>query len=178
MDAGFLDVLHDAADDDVFTIRERVNVHFDGIFQKLVDQDRTVVRVLDCLLHVLRDGIFVEGDDHGASAENVGRANEHGKADLSRGLDGFFRRGRHRSGRLRNTEFLEQLSKTLAVFGKIDGFGRRAYNAHSGGFEGERQVERRLSAELDDYADRRSGGSFVLADGEHVFERERLEVVG
>src|SRR5208282_963601 len=36
--------------------------------------------------------------------------------------------------------------------------------------------QRRLTAELHDHTDRRSGRGFVFADGEHIFERERFEV--
>jgi len=43
-------------------------------------------------------------------------------------------------------------------------------------FEGERKMERRLSAELYDHADGRAGGSLMFADGKHIFEREAAEV--
>ena len=43
-------------------------------------------------------------------------------------------------------------------------------------FRRQREVERRLSAELHDHADWGSACGFMLVDREHVFEGERLEV--
>ncbi len=68
MDAGFLDVLHDAADDRVFAVGQGVDVDFEGVFQEFVDEDGAVVRVLDGFAHVAGNGFVVVGDDHGAAA--------------------------------------------------------------------------------------------------------------
>ena len=54
MDAGLLDVLHDAGDDHVFRIAERIDVDLDGILEEVVDEHRALLRVLDGLAHVLR----------------------------------------------------------------------------------------------------------------------------
>jgi hypothetical protein len=43
VDAGFLDVLHHAADHHAVAIRDRVDIELGGGFEKLVDQERTVV---------------------------------------------------------------------------------------------------------------------------------------
>ena len=117
VDAGFLDVLHDAANDYVFAVGERVYVDLNGVFEEFVDQDGTILRILDGLLHVLRDGVFVVGDDHGSSAENVRRADENGETNFLRGFDGFFDRGDHGAGSLRDVEFIEQFTEALAVLG-------------------------------------------------------------
>ena len=42
MDARLLDVLHDAADDRALPVADGVHVHFDGVFQELVDEDRVL----------------------------------------------------------------------------------------------------------------------------------------
>ena len=52
MDAGFFDVLHDAADDYVFSVGERVDVDFDRVFEEVVDQHRAVLRIFDRFFHV------------------------------------------------------------------------------------------------------------------------------
>ena len=75
-----------------------------------------------------------------------------------------------------NVEFFEEFAETLAVFSQIDRLGRGSDNADACGLERERKVQRRLPAELHDDADWRSSGSFMLADGKHIFERERLKV--
>jgi hypothetical protein len=42
MDAGLLDVLQDAADDDALAVAQGVDVDFGGVLQELVDEDRRV----------------------------------------------------------------------------------------------------------------------------------------
>ena len=42
MDAGFLDVLHDAGDVHVFAVAERIHIHFDGARQVAVEQHGAV----------------------------------------------------------------------------------------------------------------------------------------
>ena len=135
VDAGFLDVLHDAANDDVLSVGERVDVDFDGILQELVDEDGAVVGILHRLFHILHDGVFVEGDHHGAAAENVGGTDEDGESDLARGFDRLFWRSDHRAGSLRDIEFFEQFTEALAILGEIDRLGRGADDVHTCGFE-------------------------------------------
>ncbi len=55
VDAGLFDVLHDAGNHNIFAVAECVNVNFSRRFQEVVDQHRTVLRVLDRLAHVLLD---------------------------------------------------------------------------------------------------------------------------
>ncbi len=81
MDAGLFDVLHDAGDDDVCAVAERVDVDLGGVFKKVVDEDGAVLRILDGGGHVLADFCVVVGDDHGAAAEDVAGAHEDGVAD-------------------------------------------------------------------------------------------------
>ena len=42
MDAGFLDMLHDAADEDVLAVAEAVDVDLDGVGQVAVEQQRVL----------------------------------------------------------------------------------------------------------------------------------------
>ena len=44
MDAGLLDVLHDAGDEGVLAVGEAVDVDLDGVGQIAVDQQRALVR--------------------------------------------------------------------------------------------------------------------------------------
>ena len=44
MDAGFLNVLHDAGDDGVLAVGETVDVDLDGIGEIAVDQERALLR--------------------------------------------------------------------------------------------------------------------------------------
>ena len=99
VDAGLFNVLHDSADDDVFAVGEGVDIDFDGVFEKVIDQHRAVVRVLDRLLHVADDRLLVVGDHHGASAKHIGRPHQNRIADALRACDRFFDRGRHHARR-------------------------------------------------------------------------------
>ena len=43
MDARFLDVLHDAPDYHVFPVRKSVDVHFDRVFEEVINEHRAVL---------------------------------------------------------------------------------------------------------------------------------------
>ena len=135
MDAGLFDVLHDAADDDIFAVGEGVDIDFGRRLEEVVDEDGALLRIFDGLFHVAGDGLVVVGDDHGASAEHVGRTNENGIADAIGVGEGFFDAGGSGSGRLWDVEFFEQLAETLAVFGQVDAFGRGSDDGHACGLE-------------------------------------------
>ena len=55
VDSSLFNMLHDARDDDILAVRQGIDVDFDGIFQKVIDQHRPLLRVFDCLPHVVRD---------------------------------------------------------------------------------------------------------------------------
>ena len=87
MDAGFLDVLHDAADHDgAGRIGDCVDVELDGVLEELVDQDRVPRRRGHGVEHVAIERAHVVDDGHGAAAEHVGRPHDQRKADLGRDL--------------------------------------------------------------------------------------------
>ena len=44
MDAGQLDVLHDSRDESIRAVGDGIGFHFDGVFQKLINQDRPLRR--------------------------------------------------------------------------------------------------------------------------------------
>ena len=102
MDAGFFDVLHDAGDDDVFSVAKGVDVDFDRVFEEVIDEDGTLLGVFDGFLHVAGNAFAVEGDDHSAAAENVGGTHQHGIADAFRAGEGLFNAGGDDAGRLRD----------------------------------------------------------------------------
>src|SRR5690606_40522311 len=54
MDAGLLDVLHDAADDDLAAVADRVDVDLDREVEEAVEQHGALVRYADGLRHVDR----------------------------------------------------------------------------------------------------------------------------
>ena len=171
--AGFFDVLHDAGDQHgAGGIGKRVDVHFGGVFQEPVDQHRAVLREDHRLLHVAAHGVFVVGDHHGAPAQHVAGAHQHREADGARHRAGLFHVGRRAVRGRRNLQVVQQLAEELAVFGQIDVLGIGADDRHARGLQRQRQRQRRLPAELHDHAVRLLG----VADIQHFFERQRLEV--
>ena len=108
MHTGFFDVLHDAADDHVSAVGQRVDIDFGGFFQELVDQHRARGAHQRCLRHVFLHGVDVVGDHHGAATEHVAGANQHGQSDFSGDTRGFFRNKRGAIARLRNFQLIQQ----------------------------------------------------------------------
>ena len=87
-------------------------------------------------------------------------------------VDSFLFAGRGAIRRRRNLQIVEQLAEELAIFGEIDVLRIGADDRHTEALQRQRQIQRRLSAELHDDAGRLLG----VDDVHHFFERERLEV--
>ncbi len=79
-------------------------------------------------------------------------------------------------GRLRDAEIPQQLREALAVLGQVDRVGRGAEDPDAGLLQRQRQLERRLPAELHDAGDVAAGLLLALDDRDHVLEGQRLEV--
>ncbi len=146
---GLLDVLHDAADDHgAGRVGDGVDVELERVLEELVDQDRVLRRGVDRLRHVAIERRHVVDDRHAAAAEHVRRAHDDREADPWRHLARFFARRRGAARRLRDLEIRQQRGEALAVLGEVDRVGRRAENPDAGLLQAERQLERRLAAEL------------------------------
>ena len=172
MHTGFLDVLHDAADDNVGSVSESIDIDFRGLLEELIDQHGTR-RTHQCGLgDVLLHGVHVVSDDHGASAENVTRAHQNGHPDFAGDARCFFRNERGAVAGLRNFQFFEQPAKAAAVLGEIDGFGSCADDGHAIALQFQREIQRSLSTELNDDSLR----LFAFDDRQNILERERFEI--
>ena len=171
--AGLLDVLHDAGDQHVVAVGQRVHVHFGGVFQEAVDQHRALLREGDGLAHVLADRLLVVGDHHGAPAQHVAGPHQHRVADARGHRAGLFHAGgrcRWRGTGLPSSS--SSLPNSLRSSARSMSAGSVPMIGTPGALKRQRQVERRLAAELHDHA----VGLFGVDDVEHVFERQRLEV--
>ena len=90
MDAGLLDVLHDAADDDGRAVADRVDVDLDGLLEELVDEHRLDRgEAWTASAHVAVERVVVVDDLHRAPAQHVAGAHEHRIADAARDLEGL-----------------------------------------------------------------------------------------
>ena len=126
MDAGLLDVLHDAGDIDRVAVGDGVDIDLDRVLQIAVDQHRAGAghahRVADV---ALQPGGVVD-DLHRPAAQHVRRADHHRIADALRdrlGLGGGI--GGAVVG-LAQAEPVQQLLEALAVLGEVDRVGRGA----------------------------------------------------
>ena len=172
MDAGLLDVLHDARDDDVLAVAERVHVELVGVLEEAVDEDRAVRERRKRLPEHEAERVLVVRDAHRAPAEDVARADEEREAEPPAHADALLGVARDAPGRRLEVDFLEELAEALAVLGAVDRLGLRPEDRDARVLEGVRELERRLAAELHEDA----LGLLALHDGHHVLERERLEV--
>ena len=81
MDAGLLDVLHDAAEVELGAVVERIDVDLDGVLEEPVDQHRVLGADVGRLGDVgLERGVVVD-DLHAAPAEHVGGPDQHRVTD-------------------------------------------------------------------------------------------------
>ena len=171
VDSGLLDVLHDARHHRVRTVADGVHVHFDGVLQKLVDEDRMARGDMDRGFHEAPQGLRVVDDLHGPAAQDVRRAHDDRVADPLCGPDGVG----HIHGRvvvgLPQVQPVNDLLKALPVLRPVDGVGRCAEDRRPGGLQAPGQIERGLSAELDDHAHR----LLRVQDVQDVLQRHRLE---
>ena len=179
MDAGLLDVLHDAADDDgAGRVGDRIDVELERVLEELVDQDRMLGRGVDGVRHVAveRRRCRRRSPSRGRRARRTAarRPGSRSSAATSRASS---RRRRGAARRLRNAEIPQQLREPLAVLGQVDRIGRGAEDPDAGLLQRQRQLQRRLPAELHDARRRRRRPSCSRSMiGDHVLERQRLEV--
>ncbi len=172
MHAGFLDVLHDAADDDEGPVAERVHVHLDGVVEEAVQQHRRFIGDLHGFAHVAAQILLVMDDFHGPAAQHVGRAHHQRIADLARQSHRFLGFAGGAVGRLQQPEVVDHLLKAFAVLGAVDGVRAGADDRHAVGFQRPGQLQRGLPAVLDDHA----LGLLLADDLQHVLQGQRLEI--
>ena len=197
MNAGFLDMLHDADDEGVLAVGEAIDVDLGGVGQIAVEQQRIgaehgvdlpglVVGIarLDVARHELGQGaeqiiaelVLLADDLHRAAAEHVRRPHHQRQAEIGRDEARLLDRIGDAVLRLLQPEFVEHALEAVAVFGKVDGVGRGAEDRYIGFLQRVREFQRRLAAELHDDAMQAAVLFFGLDDLEHVLGRQRLEI--
>ena len=149
MDARLLDVLHDAADHDgAGRVGDGVDVELERVLEELVDEDRMLGRRVDGLRHVAIERADVVDDRHPAAAEHVRRPHDDREADRRGDVARFLARRRRAARRLRDLQLRQQRGESLAILGEVDRVGRRAEDPDAGVLQRQRQLQRRLAAEL------------------------------
>ncbi len=171
MNPSLFNVLHDATDHHIFAVRKRVHIHFNRVFQEMINQHRAIVRILHRFFHIADDHLFVVCNYHGPSTQHVGRTHQHRITHPLGTFDRFLHRSRHRPRGLWDIKFVKQLAKALAVFRQVNRLRRRANDIDARSLQWQRQVQRCLPAKLHDHTHGRPRRGFMLADGKHIFQR-------
>ena len=171
--AGLLDMLHHAADEGLARrVAQAVDIAFDGIVEKAVEQNRRVVADLDRLAHVALEIALLVHDLHRTPAQHIARPHHQRVTEGRRLVDRLGLGASRGVGRLTQAQFVQELLETLAVLGRIDHVGAGADDGHAIALQIERQFQGRLTAVLNDHTQ----GLFFVDDLEHVFKRQGLEV--
>ena len=148
-------------------VAQGVDIDLDRVLEEPIDERRPV-HAVKCL-----DDLFLGmADAHRAPAEHVRGPHEHRVADPARGLGRLDSGARDPPVRAANSELREQLAEALAVLREIDRVERRPEDRETGRLDRPCELERCLAAELD----HDTGRLLPLADREHRFRVERLEV--
>ena len=197
MDAGLLDMLHDARDEGVLAVAKAIDVDLDGAGEIGVEEQRVFseqrvdlaglvvgVFLLDVLRHQAGHGVeqvglqhaLVVDDLHGAAAEHVGRAHDEREAEPLRDGARLLDRPGDAVLRLHEVEAVQELLEAVAVLGEVDHVGGRAEDRDAGLFQRVGELQRRLSAELHDDAEQLAVGLFGAQDLQHILRRQRLEI--
>ena len=120
VNAGQLNMLHHRRNKGVLAVGEAVGLHFDGIVQKTVDQNRSLRRNINRRRQVLAEHFFVVNHFHRPAAEHEGRSHHQRISDSLGDGQGLFQVDRHSGFRLRNTKPLHRLPEPVAVLGQVD----------------------------------------------------------
>ena len=172
MDAGRLDVLHDADDVGVLPVADGVGLALDGALEEVVEQDLVVRHVAEDVHDVVLELGLVDHDFHPLSAQHVARAHQQREAQLAAELDALLRGGDRTESRIRHAELLEEGGEAAAVLGDVEGLITRAEHRDAIAVELLGELQGRLAAELDDDALR----LLVADDVVDVLPEDRLEV--
>ena len=121
---------------------------------------------------VVLEHLLVVHHLHGSAAEHERRADHQRVADLRGDLQRLVEVAGHAGLRLRDAQFPHHLAEAIAILGQFDRLGRSSQDLHARLGQLGRNVQRRLSAELDDHA----LGLLLLVDAQHVFDGQRLEI--
>ena len=168
MDARFFDVLHDTGNDDVGPVADRIDIDFDRVFEKFVDQDRLTLSNDKRFGNKLFELRRVVADFHRPTAKHKARPHEERKADARGDDPGFFQVARDAVLRLLQAQSLEEKLEALAVLSDVDGLRTRAQDGDARAVQRLAELERRLPAILHDAAKKLAAFLFAPDEGDHV----------
>ena len=146
MDAGALDVLEDAWDDDVLAVERCVDFDL-GSRQVFVDQQRRVRQDRRSALGICRELRLVVHDLHASPAEHVRRPDQDRKPDLARDFARLAERQRGPARRARDAELGQHGIELLAILRQIERALIGAQHFDAARRQVAREIDRRLAPE-------------------------------
>ena len=176
MDAGLLNMLHDAADHDRLAIGQGIHVNFDGIFQIFVNQDGMFRRYLNGLVDIGLQTFLIIDDFHRPPAQDIGRPHHDGVGQACRHGCRLVERAGHAAGRLFQSQLVQQSLEALAILGKVNRVRRGAQNRHAGPFQRQSQLQRRLAAELHHHPTKITRSALCRNNAEYILFCQRFEI--
>ena len=114
VDAGTLDQLHDAGDEDVAAVTDGVDLDLAAL-DILVDQNGLVLVDLNGGAQVVAQLLLVGHDLHGTATQNEGGANQNGIADLPDGSNAVLNPGHCLTLCTGDIQLIEQIFESIAV---------------------------------------------------------------
>ena len=171
VDAGPLNQFHDAGDEDIPAVADRIDLHFAAL-NVLVNQNRLVLIDGNGGLQVVTQLLFVGHDLHGPAAQNEAGAHQHRVADFRGGRNAVFDLGNRTALSPGNIQLVQQIFKGVPVLGLVDGGAVGTDNLHAPLHQRLSQVDCGLAAQRCDDALR----LLELDDVHHILRSQRLEV--
>ena len=171
MDAGALDMLHDARDDNRHAVAYTVNFDFRAL-HIAIDEHGMIGRDLDRTVQVVAQLLFLVDDLHRPAAEDIGRSHHDGIADGSGAFDSRFHIGDADSLGARNVRLAQHFFEALSILRTIDVVYGSSKDMHARLLERCSEIDGRLPAELHDDAFR----LLLVDDVQNVFCSQRFKI--
>src|SRR5215831_1721913 len=151
--AGVSDMLADGPQDDLPSIRHRIDLYFPGVCLKRRDHDGVVARDFASPCEDATEFVSLVCHTHRRAAQHVARSDEHRKPaePLDHGIGIRDVRDLEPS-RLIDTELVQQGTEFPSVLGAIDVLGAGSEHLHAGPMQIHREVVRDLAAHAYDHA--------------------------
>ena len=122
MDAGQFNVFHHRRNKGVRAVGNGVGFGFNGVFQKLIDQNRPLRRDTDGGIDITPKHLFIMNNFHAASAQHIRGAQHQRIADAAGDFERLFQVAGHAGFGHGDAQLVHHVAETVAVFGQIDGF--------------------------------------------------------
>ena len=146
VDAGALDVLHDAGDQHVGAVGDHIHLQLLA-HEILVHQDGVLDLAGEDDLHIPADLLVVVGDDHVLAADDVAGPQQHGIAQLVGRRQGLVHAQHAPAGSPLDGKPLQQLIEPLPVLCHVDGLGAGAQDGDAAAVQELGQLDGGLAAE-------------------------------